>query len=527
MKKKQENQNVQAKSPAFPTPQLKGKLLKRARESLRGTPEQNTNVLKSLLEEFAPQPSTKAPTHQLDSETKRIVNEFYFDDEVSRTSPNVKDYITITENNKKKMLSVKHLLYPMKELHGMLLQDNPQLKISLTAFMKLRPPNVLSFTKMPHNICCCQIHENLRCCLKVLKVSHIALKNIFVDYGMHKNFTCEQSTESCFSNTCEACKDCLRFQLIVNNVENSTQLVTWSKWVKTANSQLSEEQETRNPYCNIEKLKKTGSIMQLIDEVFEQVPEFLNHEYIKMNQAKTFDKMIETAVCKESDSAVLVCDFAEKFKCIQHNPTQSAHYGQTPISLFTAALYHRGLTPITIASDFEKQTKDCVLAYLSLIFESLSPSVKIVNIWSDNATSQFKNQYIMSSLKTFASRYKVIVTWNFFAAMHGKSVVDGFGGSVKRFVRRRIIADEKVSVSCAKEFVEVASTMEIKVWLLETSEIYRRNILINFNQIVKNSKKVIDIKKNHFFENRDVKVGRKIVEKIVGEKVTPLRNVRD
>lgn len=48
-KKASEVLTAKSKEPVFASPQLKGKLLKRTRETLKGTPKQNKNVLKSLL----------------------------------------------------------------------------------------------------------------------------------------------------------------------------------------------------------------------------------------------------------------------------------------------------------------------------------------------------------------------------------------------------------------------------------------------------------------------------------------------
>lgn len=82
-----------------------------------------------------------------------------------------------------------------------LMEANPGDKISFSKFSRLRPPNVLSFTKIPHNLCCCQIHENFRCSLKALKKAHPSFAEINVDYGTHKNFVCAEPTESCFDSS--------------------------------------------------------------------------------------------------------------------------------------------------------------------------------------------------------------------------------------------------------------------------------------------------------------------------------------
>lgn len=239
-----------------------------------------------------------------------------------------------------------------------------------------------------------------------------------------------------------------------------------------------------------------------------------------MKQAAAFRRMIATAMEPDSSNAVIIVDFAENFKCLQQNAPQSAHYGQTPVSIFSVAVYCRELLPIIVSSDCEKHTKDAVLAYVDRILQEIPPDVSIVDIWSDNATSQFKNQFIMEGMKSIGEQRKVKINWNFFAPMHGKSVVDGIGGAVKRFVRRQILAQD-ILVKSAQEFTDIASKMNVKALCMNNSEIDERNAQINLPAIIKNSKKIDNIKKFHYFSANDVKIGRKIVKKIVGVKTTP------
>jgi hypothetical protein len=136
-------------------------------------------------------------------------------------------------------------------------------------------------------------------------------------------------------------------------------------------------------------------------------------------------------------------------------------------------------------------------------------------MWSDNATSQFKNQFIMNGLKSLESRHNKKIRWNFYAPMHGKSIIDGIGGSVKRFVKGRILAQDLL-VNSAEDFVRVASAMNTKVILMTADDIESRNIEIDLNSIIKESKKIAGISKNQSFSVEDVNVRGKIVQKVVG-----------
>lgn len=92
-------------------------------------------------------------------------------------------------------------------------------------------------------------------------------------------------------------------------------------------------------------------------------------------------------------------------------------------------------------------------------------TVEQVEFWSDNGTSQFKNQYVMQAVISFESRNNLKICWKIFAPMHGKSIVDGIGGNVKRFVHDRIIAQDLL-IKSASDFADVAKSSKIKIILM-------------------------------------------------------------
>jgi hypothetical protein len=106
--------------------------------------------------------------------------------------------------------------------------------------------------------------------------------------------------------------------------------------------------------------------------------------------------------------------------------------------------------------------------------------------------------------------------------MHGKSVVDGIGSTVKRRVRQKVLSGKDV-VQSAEDFVNSAksSSMNIEVELMKISEINARNEAKGLKKIVSDSKNVKNIKKNHCFEVGKVLVRKKHVDQIIAHKITP------
>ena len=80
---------------------------------------------------------------------------------------------------------------------------------------------------------------------------------------------------------------------------------------------------------------------------------------------------------------------------------------------------------------------------MSVLFRKLLekyPSIEAINVFSDGAESQFKQQYLFSNLYGWEKEFSVCLTWNFFATSHGKGAVDGIGGTVKQNVWRATCA---------------------------------------------------------------------------------------
>lgn len=68
----------------------------------------------------------------------------------------------------------------------------------------------------------------------------------------------------------------------------------------------------------------------------------------------------------------------------------------------------------------------------------LPVTVHSVRIFTDNATAQFKNQFIISAIHSLERLFGKKIQWNFSAAQHGKCVCDGLGATIKNYVFRRV-----------------------------------------------------------------------------------------
>ncbi len=61
-------------------------------------------------------------------------------------------------------------------------------------------------------------------------------------------------------------------------------------------------------------------------------------------------------------------------------------------------------------------------------------NITTIDIFSDGTSTQFKQRFLFSNLSKWESTFGIKINWHFFASSHGKGVIDGIGGTVKRSV---------------------------------------------------------------------------------------------
>ena len=149
-------------------------------------------------------------------------------------------------------------------------------------------------------------------------------------------------------------------------------------------------------------------------------------------------------------------------------------------SLFTAAIWQKNLQTFIIASNSLDHTKKLLESILSNTLE--------IHIFSDNATSQFKNKVVISTMMHLEIKFNNRVFWHFFAAVHGKGVVDGIGATVKRLASNKIKSG-KIEIQSANDFVNSLQN----VLYVSEEENSAHNCPLNLSQIIQQAKIVKDI----------------------------------
>jgi hypothetical protein len=106
------------------------------------------------------------------SKKEKQVVDFYCRDDISRQAPGIKDYVRMDQpDGGKEDVQKRHLMMTLKEAHGLLKMENGHQGVyRFTKFAELRPDYVALSSQMPHNVCCCKMHEDFIRSVKYRKI---------------------------------------------------------------------------------------------------------------------------------------------------------------------------------------------------------------------------------------------------------------------------------------------------------------------------------------------------------------------
>ena len=202
--------------------------------------------------------------------------------------------------------------------------------------------------------------------------------------------------------------------------------VTYFQWQKTDK--------------NIAKVEAKSTAEDTFNELKHQLKPFLIHVYVKRKQAAFMEHITNNV---DGKTIALQVDFSENATLACQNEIQSAHWQHPQATLFTAHAWinTEERESIVIVSDDLEHTKLAIYTFMSTIFSILRekyPDFDQINIFSDGPSSQFKQRFLFSNLHLWEEMFNCEMRWNFFATSHGKGIIDGLGGTVKRSVWRYV-----------------------------------------------------------------------------------------
>lgn len=422
-----------------------GKALSKVRNALPSSPRKKKAVVQEIAKgiglKFEQAFANVITKNEIGQEIRDKIDKFYQTDDISWQAPGIKDRVIVRQKDEKgksikMVLQSRYMLMSLAEAHKMFCDEYKDLyKIGLSKFCDLRPPNVKLFNMIPHNVCVCEYHENVRLLLAALK-NHTSLPN---DVNRFSNsMMCSEITKGCATRECTNCKD--KLQGYAPQTDDN-HLIKYYQWQKD----------------QVEKVEITSSVTEAFVHLQQLLNTFLMHVYIKRKQAGHI-KMLKESV--DGITILMQVDFSENASLLSQNEIQSCHWSHGQVTLFTAyAWIDEGIKEsFVIISDELQHTKVSVYAFMDYLIKFLKSkysTIKNINVFSDGASSQFKQRFLFSNLYLWEQQHTIKMAWHFFATSHGKGVVDGLGGTVKRSVWR-YVRTGKTHVSTPITFYEVA-----------------------------------------------------------------------
>ena len=398
-------------------------------------------------------------------------------------NPGKKDNVYVGKSNGQRQYEQKrYLLWPIRDLLNIL--NTPENDSYVDSYGEELPFSVLYrflkehkqyiFNKnVPHNACLCEICENTVLLSK--GISSIASVQIPTDpHTIVEHYSCDSSLTECMQSRCDKCKN---HGLNPTNFESSS---------KSSNSDSDDDEREKTVKFQEWKRDDNGYMMKSrvilsLEDGLElwntKIQRLKEHIFAKRQQQS---KISHLKTHLKSNEILLHVDYSENYKSKDQNEIQSAYFGQSTFSLFTACPYYRCLesdkiktmstTVTSEASDKSRMASmTCVSKVIEHVISEIPNSINTVYVVSDGCASQFRSRFVFKLLTTMHPEMNL--EWHYNEAHHGKGPMDGIGGAVKNAVFRKVLSGA-VKISSPKEFAEyVNHVSEVHSLYLPTDEI--------------------------------------------------------
>ena len=367
---------------------------------------------------------------------KSDVLSFLGRDDNSRKMPGKNDAKKVETGVKKQKRILNDYL---KNLHLKFLSEEPDIRISLASFCRLRPLHIMLVNFTSRNTCLCRKHQNMALKLKAVKSAGVQVST-------------DPDTFVCLDTP-----DAVGLLQDIKN-EHLTYMV-WKKVPVEINGKTKEKMK-------IVKVKKTKE--DFLALMKEEIVEFKDHvERVKnqYNQVKQLKEILP------SNHAMVQMDFAEDYKCQSQDEIQSAYWNATQVTLHPTVVYYKEENTLehksfVFVSDEPAHNASTVFAILKKLvpeIKKIVPNLDMVHYWTDSPMSQYRNKSIFSIVcnhKNWLDGGGAI--WNYFEAGHGKGPCDGIGGTAKRLADDAI-KQEKAIIQDAHDFFAWAKKPRVPV----------------------------------------------------------------
>lgn len=407
------------------------------------------------------------------------ITKFFVRDDISRITAGKKECRT-KEKNKEQ---IRYMTDTLSNLYKIYRSEGGQL--SFSTFYKYKPFYVLSPTAQSRETCLCIKHSNMNYLLKAI------ISKKLIDRGttlkdILSQITCDITSFDCMHNKCSHCVN-KTTEFDVGNKKDEQ--ATWWKWEsakhtytkKDKNGGEGKEMQTRKTT----KQTKTGTLTELTETFNKEIKLFKKHYFNMKTQQNQYQACLRQL---QPHEILMVCDYSENYNSKLSEEIQAMHFGASKeqISLHCVMVYWKDkCQSFCTVSESPCHEPSAIWAHLLPVMKFIkekSPNTRVMHIYSDGPTSQYRQKKNYFLLNMFTQKINIdYATWSFTESGHGKGVADGIGGAVKRCLDRQVLYGHDLR-NADDVFANICAAMKsVKSFLIPLEEIENMQKIIPQN----------------------------------------------
>ena len=471
---------------AFSQHHIKSRSLQKVEKSLPKSPRKRSEIVGALVDKFqlriklTGKSKRGRPKNEFTTDELAWLLEFLNRPDITYTTPGRKDQRYVGKiDGKSQFVQKRYLLWTLNDLLGIAngvesIQEGCSFQSSFSR--KLKFHELYEFIKsrreyiynrdIPQSSCLCEICENAVFIAKGVN-KKILNKSLLVPTDPHslvEAYSCQSSSKDCMYSLCEDCNitdlseddflggGSLNSDDDGDDVEKKEFNIEYYEWTKVDG-----------------KVKKVLSSVDIEDAIalFNDHMKVLKaHIFVKRTQNTTYNALKNNL--KENEIIVHV-DYSENYNNKEQDEIQSAYFGHSTFSIFTACCYLLGVDGnlinenFTITSEAPDHSRIAAYSCINRIVDFLRhkfcdqlSSGPTLHIWSDGCASQFRSRFVFALISHFNRAYDV--KWYYNERHHGKGPMDGIGGTVKNMVFQHV-KSKKCVIEGAKDFAQYADSI--------------------------------------------------------------------
>ena len=298
---------------------------------------------------------------------------------------------------------------------------------------------------IPHTSCLCDTSENIVLLAKGLnnyKRLTASARLPETPHDIVEKYSCSSDDKDCMFDDCTECSSGKLCQLPDSNPDSESDLDSNSD---SDTSCLVSFYRWETPDKHVTKIRISEPFEEATERFKESVVSLKRHIYSKRSQNRHYNHVKESL---DHGQILVHVDYAESYKNSQQNEIQSAYFGNSTFSIFTACCYTKSLDngglkkdSIVVVNDSKEHNRAAALTCLKKVVEkaeeiNVAKYDKII-VWSSRCSSQFCSRFVFYLL-TEDLLDGVELTWNCNQKIHGKGPMDGVEGTVKNIIFRKV-----------------------------------------------------------------------------------------